>query len=136
MSAADAANEARLKAKAKADNAAADAQAAEDAYYTKIVSRGMTQAQLDAEANAIETAKLIGGTTIKNPNGAGLYVVSPKKADEETPAQKAARAAAEAAARAAAEAAARAAAEEAAAKAARDKAAAEAALAGAKTARE
>jgi hypothetical protein len=53
--------------------------AAEDAYFTvKVGSTGMTQAQLDAQTNAIETAKLIGGTTIPNPNGAGLYVVPPK----------------------------------------------------------
>ena len=59
MSARDAANTARLAAAAKA-KAAADAQAAENNYYTKIVGdTGKTQAQLDAATNAAETAKQI-----------------------------------------------------------------------------
>jgi len=53
MAAADAANEARLK------KAAAKAQADENAYYTKIVSGGKTQAQLDALKNARTTAETI-----------------------------------------------------------------------------
>ena len=53
MAAADAANEARLK------KAAAKAQADENAYYTKIVSGGKTQAQLDALENARTTAATI-----------------------------------------------------------------------------
>lgn len=116
-------------------------QAIEDAYYTlRVGNTGMTQAQLDAQANAIETARLIGGTTIPNPAG-GLTVVAPKLAPTgETPAQKAAREASEKAARdaksAADAAAAKAAADAAAAKAAADKAAAEAALREAKTAKE
>jgi hypothetical protein len=59
MSARDAANTARLAAAAKA-KAAADAQAAENNYYTKIVGdTGKTQAQLDAATNAAETATQI-----------------------------------------------------------------------------
>jgi hypothetical protein len=59
MSARDAANTARLAAAAKA-KAAADAQAAENIYYTKIVGdTGKTQAQLDAATNAAETATQI-----------------------------------------------------------------------------
>jgi hypothetical protein len=68
-----------LEAEAK-KNAAEKAtqQAIEDAYYTvRVGNTGMTQAQLDAQANAIATAKLIGGTTIPNPAG-GLTVVAPK----------------------------------------------------------
>lgn len=53
MAAADAANEARLK------KAAAKAQADENAYYTKVVSGGKTQAQLDALKNARTTAETI-----------------------------------------------------------------------------
>jgi hypothetical protein len=53
MAATDAANEARLK------KAAAKAQADENAYYTKIVSGGKTQAQLDALKNARTTAETI-----------------------------------------------------------------------------
>lgn len=61
MAARDAANEARLaKAAAKA---AADAQAIEDAYYTKKVgSTGKTQAQLDAAINAANVAQMTGQT--------------------------------------------------------------------------
>lgn len=52
-------------------------QTAQDTYYTaKVGTTGMTQAQLDAQANAIATAKLIGGTTVPNPAG-GLTVVPP-----------------------------------------------------------
>jgi hypothetical protein len=71
----DAANAARLAAEAKAaadakagadkaaaDKAAADKAAAADAYYTKIVADGLTQAQLDAIANANATANLINQT--------------------------------------------------------------------------
>lgn len=51
----------------------------QDPYYTlKVGTTGMTQAQLDIQAEAIATAKLIGGTTINNPKG-GLTVVAPDK---------------------------------------------------------
>lgn len=53
MAAADEANAARLK------KAAAKAQADENAYYTKVVSGGKTQAQLDALKNARATAETI-----------------------------------------------------------------------------
>lgn len=53
MAAADEANAARLK------KAAAKAQADENAYYTKVVSGGKTQAQLDALKNARTTAETI-----------------------------------------------------------------------------
>lgn len=54
-----------------------DQQAIDLKWSTEIVgTTGMTQAQLDAQANAIATAKLIGGTTVPNPNG-GLTVVAP-----------------------------------------------------------
>jgi hypothetical protein len=50
-----------------------------DTYTTaKVGSSGLTQAQLDAQANAIATAKQIGGTVIANPDGPGLKVVAPK----------------------------------------------------------
>lgn len=62
---------------------AIDAQLAEkasDAPYTvKVGTTGLTQAQLDAQANAIETAKQIGGTIIANPDGPGVKVVAPVK---------------------------------------------------------
>ena len=61
MAARDAANEARLRAAANA--AAAKKQADETAYYTKIVSGGKTQAQLDALANARTTAATIRDTS-------------------------------------------------------------------------
>jgi hypothetical protein len=61
MAASDAANEARLRAAANA--AAAKKQADETAYYTKIVSGGKTQAQLDALANARTTAATIRDTS-------------------------------------------------------------------------
>jgi len=49
-----------------------------DPYTTaKVGTTGLTQAQLDAQANAVATAKQIGGTTIPNPNGPGLKVVAP-----------------------------------------------------------
>ena len=43
----------------------------------KVGTSGLTQAQLDAQANAIATAKEIGGTVIANPDGPGLKVVAP-----------------------------------------------------------
>ena len=57
MAATDAANEARLRAAAR--TAAAKKQADETAYYTKIVSGGKTQAQIDALENARTTAATI-----------------------------------------------------------------------------
>jgi len=106
-----------LEAAAKMNASAAQTISAEDIYYTvKVGNTGMTQAQLDAQANAIETARLIGGTTVPNPAG-GVTVVAPvTAATGETAAQKAAR--------------------EAAAKAERDRIAAEAAIGAAKTAKE
>jgi len=68
MAAADAANEARLAAAAKkkadatikaAAKAAAEAQATEDQYYTKVLASGKTQAQIDALRNAYDTAEVI-----------------------------------------------------------------------------
>ena len=60
-------------------------QTAQNNYYTaKVGTTGMTQAQLDAQANAIATAKLIGGTTVPNPAG-GLTVVGPKGIDNGNP---------------------------------------------------
>jgi len=68
MAAADERNAARLaaEAKKKADAAAAtaakiaaDAQAAEDKYYTKVLASGKTQAQIDALRNAYDTTNLI-----------------------------------------------------------------------------
>jgi len=51
-----------------------------DPYTTvKVGTTGLTQAQLDAQANAVATAKQIGGTTIPNPDGPGLKVVAPVK---------------------------------------------------------
>ena len=50
----------------------------DNAYYrVKVGNTGKTQAQIDAETNAIETAKLTGGTLVSNPNGPGLKVVAP-----------------------------------------------------------
>lgn len=43
----------------------------------KVGTSGLTQAQLDAQANAIATAKEIGGTVIANPDGPGVKVVAP-----------------------------------------------------------
>ena len=61
--------------------AAMDAQIARDAddvrFSVKVGTTGLTQGQLDAQANAIETAKRIGGTVIPNPDGPGLKVVAP-----------------------------------------------------------
>ena len=49
-----------------------------DTYTTaRVGSSGLTQAQLDAQANAVATAKQIGGTVIANPDGPGLKVVAP-----------------------------------------------------------
>jgi hypothetical protein len=64
MAAADAANEARLAAAAKkktdaAAKAAAEAQATEDQYYTKVLASGKTQAQIDALRGAYDTAEVI-----------------------------------------------------------------------------
>ncbi|MEI8285890.1 MAG: hypothetical protein WCG15_01185, partial [Actinomycetes bacterium] len=50
-------------AKVAASNANATAQAGEDNYYTKVVSGGKTQAQLDALANARTTATTIRDTS-------------------------------------------------------------------------
>ena len=52
-------------------------QAADAPYSVKVGTTGLTQAQLDAQANAVATAKQIGGTVIANPDGAGLKVVAP-----------------------------------------------------------
>lgn len=129
----DSQNAARLAAAAKA---AADAkagnpptvatpEASTDTYYTKIVADGLTQAQLDAQANAIETARLIGGTTVPNPAG-GVTVVAPKVTPPggNTAADKAAADKAAAAAKAAA------------AQAEKERIAAEAAITAARTAKE
>ena len=68
MSARDAANTARLAAKqrstaletaAKEAKAAADAQAKEDEYFTKVLASGKTQAQIDALRGAYDTAEVI-----------------------------------------------------------------------------
>lgn len=118
VSAAESAAAAKAKAAAelKAKQEAEAKAAAENAYYTvKVGNTGKTQAQLDALANAQETAGLIGGTV--GPDGKVIPPVT------ETAAQKAARLAAEKAAKDAADKAA----QDAAAKAAADKAAAEAA---------
>jgi hypothetical protein len=82
MAAADQANEARLAAKAAA------ATAAEDAYYTKIVSGGKTQAQLDALANARTTAATIrdtSTTTSARVDPATGKVISTPKGTTPTP---------------------------------------------------
>ena len=118
------------------DDAAAKL-AAENAYYTKIVSNGKTQAQLDALDNAIKTASQI----TESYSGIGITsTVDPKTGKVVTTNTSAAKiaadkAAAEAAAKAAQDAAIKAA-QEAAAKAERDRIAAEAAAAAAKTAKE
>ena len=117
VSAAESAAAARAKAAAelKAKQEADAKTAAENAYYTaKVGNTGKTQAQLDALANAQETAGLIGGTV--GPDGKVIAPVT------ETAAQKAARLAAEKAAKDAADKAAK----DAAAKTAADKAAADA----------
>lgn len=127
VSAAESAAAARAKAAAelKAKQEADAKTAAENDYYTKKVGNtGKTQAQLDALANAQETAGLIGGTV--GPDGKVIAPVT------ETAAQKAARLAAEKAAKEAADKAAK----DAAAKAAADKAAADKAAADAKAAEE
>ena len=109
----------------------------EDAYYTKIVSNGKTQAQLDALDNAIKTASQI----TESYSGMGITsTVDPKTGKVVTTNTSAAKiaadkAAAEAAAKAAQDAAIKAA-QEAAAKAERDRIAAEVAAAAAKTAKE
>ena len=90
MSARDAANTARLAkaAKAKADaaaKAAADAQVTEDAYYTKVLASGKTQAQIDALRNAYDTTNLINKTsptstaTIDRTTGKITTKVDPNK---------------------------------------------------------
>jgi hypothetical protein len=53
------------------------AKAADAPYSVKVGTTGLTQAQLDAQANAIETAAQIGGTLIPNPDGPGVKVVAP-----------------------------------------------------------
>ena len=53
------------------------AQAANAPYTTKVGTTGLTQAQLDAQTNAVNTAKEIGGTLIANPDGPGVKVVAP-----------------------------------------------------------
>jgi hypothetical protein len=60
--AAIAAKAAEADAALKAANEAAAKQAKEDEYYTKIISNGKTQAQLDAIANATNTANLLNQT--------------------------------------------------------------------------
>lgn len=118
VSAAESAAAARAKAAAdlKAKQEADAKTAAENDYYTKKVGNtGKTQAQLDALANAQETAGLIGGT-VDPKTGKVIPPVT------ENAAQKAARLAAEKAAKDAADKAAK----DAAAKAAADKLAADA----------
>ena len=67
------------------------AKAADAPYSVKVGTTGLTQAQLDAQTNAVNTAKEMGGTVIANPNGPGVKVVAPvvkKKvvvADPDTP---------------------------------------------------
>ena len=153
--AAIAAKAAEADAALKAANELAAKQAKEDEYYTKIVSNGLTQSQLDAIANATNTANLLnqtyGGATpvskvdpvtkkvITDTAAVGANVLKGEaalKAERDAAAQKAAQ---EAAAKAAADAkaaqeAALKAAQEAAAKAAADKLAAEKAAADARNA--
>jgi hypothetical protein len=51
---------------------------ADDTYFrNKVGTTGLTQGQIDAQTNAIETAKRIGGTVVPNPDGPGLKVVAP-----------------------------------------------------------
>lgn len=71
MAVSDAANAARIAKKGTTPVPTTDTY-----YTTKVGTTGMTQAQLDAQANAIATAKLIGGTTKPNPAG-GFTVVAP-----------------------------------------------------------
>ena len=106
VSAAESAAAARAKAAAEkkaADDAAAK-KAAEDAYYTKIVSGGKTQAQLDALANANKTASEItssySGIGITSTVDAAGKVVTTNTSAAKIAADKAA---AEAAAKAAAD---------------------------------
>jgi hypothetical protein len=69
-------------AKVAASNANATAQAGEDNYYTKVVSGGKTQAQLDALANARTTATTIRDTsttmTSKVDPVTGQVITTPK----------------------------------------------------------
>ena len=53
------------------------AKAADAPYSVKVGTTGLTQAQLDAQTNAVNTAKEIGGTLIANPDGPGVKVVAP-----------------------------------------------------------
>jgi hypothetical protein len=155
--AAIAAKTAEADAALKAANEAAAKQAKEDEYYTKIISNGLTQAQLDAVANATNTANLLnqtygGATPVSKVDPVTRKVITDTEAiktnvlkgEEALAAERAAaeakriaaeKAAAEAAAKAAQEAALKAA-QEAAAKAERDRIAAEAAAAAAKTAKD
>jgi len=108
------------------DDAAAKL-AAENAYYTKIVSNGKTQAQIDALQNAVKTATEITGAY----SGIGITsTVDPVTGKVVTTNNTAAKIAAD---KAAAD---KAAADKAAAEAERDRIAAEAAAAAAKTAKE
>ena len=70
-----------MRASAVAAQAAA-AQAAEDVYYTKIVSGGKTQAQLDALANARTTAATIRDesttTSARVDPATGMVIATPK----------------------------------------------------------
>jgi len=70
-----------MRASAAAAQAAA-AQAAEDVYYTKIVSGGKTQAQLDALANARTTAATIRDesttTSARVDPATGMVIATPK----------------------------------------------------------
>jgi hypothetical protein len=130
----------------KAASEAAAAQAKADAYYTKIVSNGLTQAQLDAIANANATAGLInqtygGATPVSKVDPKTGKVITDTAAVSANvlkgeQALIAERAAAAAAAAKAAQDAAIKAAQEAAAKAERDRIAAEKAAADARTAKE
>ena len=121
--------EAKASASVAALKAATDAQAAQataDAYYTKIVSGGKTQAQLDAAKNAIDTAAQI---TQSYGNIGITSTVDPKTGKVVTTNNSAARIAEN---KAAADAAAKAAAE----KAEKDRIAAEEKIAAARTAQE
>jgi hypothetical protein len=88
MAAADERNAARLaaEAKKKADAAAAEAQAAEDTYYTKVLASGKTQFQIDTLRNAYDTTNLINKTsptstaTIDRKTGKITTKVDPNKA--------------------------------------------------------
>ena len=73
------------EAKKKADAAAAEAQATEDTYYTKVLASGKTQAQIDALRNAYDTTNLINKTsptnvaTIDRTTGKVTTTVDPNK---------------------------------------------------------